>query len=202
MIVMGITGPIAAGKSTVARALEGFGAALFDADAEVWAYYQGEGLEAVGALFPEARVAGRIDRARLSALALADPQALRRLEELVHPVVAARRRTFLSEARARGARMAAMEIPLLVETGGERFVDVVALVDAAEAIRRERALARPGMNAQKLAAIVARQADDAQRRRRAHFVIDAGGAMESTRAQARDLFRALAGSEKEKPGDA
>jgi dephospho-CoA kinase len=130
------------------------------------------------------------------------PQALRRLEELVHPVVAARRRTFLSAARARGARMAAMEIPLLVETGGERFVDVVVLVDAPESVRRERAMARPGMNAQKLAAIVARQAGDSARRRRAHFTVDTGGAMESTRAQAMDLFRALAGSEKEKPGDA
>ena len=202
MIVVGITGPIAAGKSTVARALQAGGAALFDADAEVWAHYQGEGLEAVGALFPEARVEGRIDRARLSAAALVDPQALRRLEQLVHPVVAARRRIFLAEARARGARMAALEIPLLVETGGERFVDVVLLVDAPEAIRRERAMARPGMNAQKLAAIVARQADDAERRRRAHFTIDTGGAMEATRAQAMDVLRALAGSEKEKPGDA
>ena len=195
MIVVGVTGPIAAGKSTVTRALGDCGAALFDADAHVWDFYQGEGLAAVSALFPGARADGRIDRARLSALALADPEALRRLESLVHPAVAERRRRFLAAAQNAGARMAAMEIPLLVETGGERQVDVVLLVDAPEAIRRERALARPGMTGEKLAAIVARQASGDERRRRAHFVIDSGGALDSTILQARDFFRALAGAE-------
>jgi len=108
VIVVGVTGPIAAGKSTVTRALGDCGAALFDADAHVWDFYQGEGLEAVSALFPGARADGRIDRARLSALALADPEALRRLESLVHPAVAERRRRFLAAAQNAGARMAAV----------------------------------------------------------------------------------------------
>ena len=191
MIVVGVTGSIAAGKSTVAEAFAALGAAVFDADAEVWRFYQGEGFQRMQALFPSAVVDGRIDRSRLSALA-ADRSVLLALEGLAHPAVAARRRNFLAAAEAKGVRVAAAEIPLLFETGGEAQVDVVLVVDAPVGERRERALLRPRMTDKKFDAIEARQTSPAEKRRRAHFVIDAGGAIEGTRAQVLAFVRALA----------
>ena len=192
MIVVGVTGSIAAGKSTVARAFAEYGAAVFDADAEVWRFYQGEGFARMQALFPGAVVDGRIDRARLSALAAEDRDALKALETLVHPAVAARRRSFLDAAEARGVRVAAAEIPLLFETGGEAGVDVVLVVDAPVSERRGRALQRSAMTDEKFDAIEARQTPPAEKRRRAHFIIEAIGAVEGTRAQVLAFLRALA----------
>ena len=192
MIVVGVTGAIAAGKSALMKALAEFGAAAFDADAEVWDFYRGDGRGPLAALFPGAFADGELDRTRLSALALADRQALSALEALAHPAVAARRGDFLAKARAKGVRVAALEIPLLFETGGERSVDVVLVVDALEALRRERAMARPGMDEGKLDAIFRRQGPASEKRRRAHFVIDASGPLAAARSQARDFLRALA----------
>jgi dephospho-CoA kinase len=192
VIVVGVTGSIAAGKSTVANAFAAFGAAVFDADAEVWRFYQGDGFERIRALFPGAVVDGRIDRARLSALVGEDRSALKALEAVAHPAVAARRRSFLDAAEAKGVRVAVAEIPLLFETGGESQVDVVLVVDAPVSQRRERALLRPRMTPEKFDAIEARQTSPAEKRRRAHFIIDAVGAIEATQSQALAFLRALA----------
>ena len=192
MIVVGVTGSIAAGKSTVAKAFAASGAAVFDADAEVWAFYQAEGLARMQALFPSAVVDGRVDRARLSALAAEDRGALKALEALVHPEVAARRRKFLAAAEARGVRIVAAEIPLLFETRGEAEVDVVLVVDAPVEVRRARALQRSRMTDEKFDSIEARQTPAAEKRRRAHFVVDAVGVIENTQAQVSAFLRALA----------
>ncbi len=192
MILIGVTGPIAAGKSAVAAAFAEAGAARFDADAEVWRAYAQEGREALAALFPGAFVGGHADRARLSALVVDDPAALGRLEALAHPLVAARRAKFLAAQRAAGRRAAALEIPLLFETGGGKGVDAVVTVDAPRALRLERAMQRPGMDEAKFAAIEARQMPAAEKRRRAHFVIETDCALEASKRQARDALRALA----------
>ena len=196
MILVGLTGSIAMGKSTVAAMFRGLGAAVFDADAAVHEIYRGQEARAVEAAFPGVVVDGVVDRARLGAQVVGDPQAMQRLEAIVHPAVAARRGQFLEQARLAAARAAILDIPLLFETGGERSVDVVVVVSAAAPIQRARALARPGADAARFEALLKRQTPDAQKRRRAHFVIDTGGSMEDSRRQAADFLRAVAGCER------
>ncbi len=195
MIVAGLTGSIAMGKSTAARMFAELGAPVFDADAAVRAYYAGEGAARIEAAFPGVVVDGVVDRERLSRVVLNDSAALARLEALVHPAVAAMRLDFLERARAEGRRIVVVDVPLLFETGAEATVDCVVVVSAPAAAQRARALARPGMTAEKLDAILARQTPDADKRRRAHFVVDTGGSLESTRAQIAQLLRAAAGLE-------
>ena len=196
MILVGLTGSIAMGKSTVAAMFRALGAAVFDADAAVHEIYRGQEARAVEAAFPGVVVDGVVDRARLGARVVGDRQAMQRLEAIVHPAVAARRGQFLEQARLVGARAAILDIPLLFETGGERSVDVVAVVSAAAQIQRARALARPGADAARFEALLKRQTPDAQKRRRAHFVIDTGGSMEDSRRQAADFLRAIVGCER------
>ncbi|HXT08705.1 MAG TPA: dephospho-CoA kinase [Roseiarcus sp.] len=196
MILVGLTGSIAMGKSTVAAMFRALGAAVFDADAAVHEIYRGQEARAVEAAFPGVVVDGVVDRARLGARVVGDRQAMQRLEAIVHPAVAARRGQFLEQARLVGARAAILDIPLLFETGGERSVDVVVVVSAAAQIQRARALARPGADAARFEALLKRQTPDAQKRRRAHFVIDTGGSMEDSRRQAADFLRAIVGCER------
>ena len=125
-----------------------------------------------------------------------DADAMKRLEAIVHPAVAARRARFLEEARLSGARAAILDIPLLFETQGERNVDVVVVVSAAPEVQRARALRRPGADALRFEALLKRQTPDVEKRRRAHFVIDTGGSMEESRRQAADFLRAIVGCEK------
>jgi dephospho-CoA kinase len=192
VIVVGLTGSIAMGKTTVAEVFAALGAAVFDADAEVRQFYSSSGAEAVEAAFPGVVEGGEVNRDKLAAAALADPQALKRLEAIVHPEVARRRRSFLDRAAAEGRRIAVLDIPLLTETAGVARVDVVLVVSASEATQRARAMARPGMSAAKFAAILARQTPDREKRRFAHCVIDANGTLEETRAQTAGVLRALA----------
>jgi dephospho-CoA kinase len=192
VIVAGLTGSIAMGKTTVARIFAALGAAVFDADAQVREFYSSPGAEAVEAAFPGVIEGGRVNRDKLAAAALADPQALARLEAIVHPEVARRRRSFLERAAAEGRRVAVLDAPLLVETAGAACVDVVLVVSASEAAQRARAFARPGMSAAKFAAILARQAPDREKRRLAHCVIDTNGTLEATRAQTAGVLRAIA----------
>jgi len=192
VIVVGLTGSIAMGKTTVAEMFAALGAAVFDADAEVRQFYSSPGAEAVEAAFPGVIEGGKVNRNRLAAAALADPQALKRLEAIVHPEVARRRRSFLERAAAEGRRIAVLDIPLLTETAGAARVDVVLVVSASEATQRARAMARPGMSAAKFAAILARQTPDREKRRFAHCVIDTNGTLEETRAQTAGVLRALA----------
>jgi len=193
MIVVGLTGSIAMGKSTVAAMFAKLGAPVFDSDISVREFYAGEGAKIIEAAFPGVTVEGRIDRERLGANVLGDAASLRRLESLVHPAVAEARARFLDAASAEGRRLTIADVPLLFETGGESTVDLVVVVSAPETIQRARALSRDGMTEAKLAAILSRQTSDAEKRRRAHFVIDTGGSFDRTRAQARQFVRAAAG---------
>ena len=192
MIIAGLTGSIAMGKSTVAKMFAALGAAVFDADSAVREFYRSPGAAAVEAAFPGVLDAGEGNRDKLAAATLGDPEALKRLEAIVHPEVGRLRKAFLERARAEGRRMVVVDVPLLFETGGDKTVDVVLVVSAAEATQRARALARPGMTEGKLDAILARQTPDREKRRGAHVVINTNGTLEQTRAQAAGVMRALA----------
>ncbi|MBV8108071.1 MAG: dephospho-CoA kinase [Hyphomicrobiales bacterium] len=193
MIVAGLTGSIAMGKSTVAAMFAALGAPVFDADAAVRSFYAGKGREPVEAMFPGVLVNGGIDRDRLAQLVLTDPTALKRLEGLVHPAVADAEARFIERAAAEGRRLTIVDVPLLFETGGESGVDLVVVVSAPERVQRARALQRHGMSDAKLDAMRSRQISDVEKRRRAHFVIDTSGSMEQTRMQVSQFMRAVAG---------
>jgi dephospho-CoA kinase len=195
MVVIGVTGSIAMGKSTVAAEFAALGAPVFDADAAVREYYAGEGAKAIEGTFPGVLVDGCIDRERLAQRVLGDVLALKRLENLVHPAVADAQVRFLERAAAEGRRFAVVDAPLLFESGGESSVDLVVVASAPEALQRARALAREGMSEPNLAAIMSRQTSDVEKRRQAHFVVHTHGSLEQTRAQARQFMRAAAGLE-------
>lgn len=194
MFVLGLTGSIGMGKSTTSAFFREAGIPVHDADAAVHRLYAGDAVAPIEAAFPGVTVDGRVDRARLGAVVLKDAQALKRLETIIHPLVGGAEKAFRDAARARGHTMVVLDIPLLLETGGERRVDAVAVVSAPAATQRDRVMARPGMTADKLEAILARQMPDAEKRRRAHFVIESGFGLDAARRQVSDLIRALAGS--------
>ena len=192
MIVLGLTGSIGMGKSTTAQLFEAEGVPVYDADAAVHALYaKGGAAAAIEAAFPGVTVDGAVDRTRLSAEVVGKPEALKRLEAIVHPLVGHSRQSFFEAAQASGADVVVLDIPLLFETGGERNVDAVVVVSAPEALQRERVLARPGMTAEKLDAILARQTPDAEKRARADFVIDTARGLEPARAEVRAVLAAV-----------
>jgi dephospho-CoA kinase len=192
VIVVGLTGSIAMGKSTVAAMFAEFGVPIFDADEAVRAFYAGEGARSIEAAFPGAAVSGQVDRERLGARVLGDADALRRLEGLVHPAVGQARVRFVERAAAEGRRLAVVDVPLLLETGGDSNVDLVVVVSAPGSVQRARALAREGMTEAKLAAVLSRQTSDVEKKRRAHFVIDTRGSHDQTRAIVAQFMRAAA----------
>ncbi len=176
MKIIGLTGGIGMGKSTVAAAFRRAGIPVFDADAAVHAL-QGRGGRAVRAIeeaFPGTIRDGAVDRAALRAVALPDPAAMRTLERILHPMVRAAERAFLHRARRAGRRVAVLDIPLLLETGGERRVDLVLVASAPRAVQRARVRARRQMTDAQIDTIVARQMPDAEKRRRAHVIISTG----------------------------
>ena len=185
MIVLGLTGSIGMGKSTTAALLREAGIPVHDADAAVARLYAegGEGIAPVGRAFPQALINGAIDRERLSGLVLGNPDALKRLEAIVHPMVKQDRARFLAEARAGGTAAVVLEIQLLFEVGAEEEVDAVIVVTAPSTVQRERTLLRPGMNPEKFERILARQIPDAEKRLRADFAVDTGHGLESAREQ-------------------
>jgi dephospho-CoA kinase len=192
MFVLGLTGSIGMGKSTAAAMFRAEGIAVHDADAVVHALYRGEAAPVIEAAFPGTTRDGVVDRALLGARVLDDLAALARLEAIMHPLVAASRDAFLTEAEKKGARLVVLDVPLLFETGGDRKVDAVVLVTAPEAVQKERVSRRPGMTPERLAIILARQMPDAEKRARAHFIIDTGGEFAATARQVRAILRALA----------
>ena len=194
MFVLGLTGSIGMGKSTAAAMFRAEGIPVHDADAVVHALYHGEAAPKIEAAFPGTTRDGAVDRGLLGALVLDDPAALARLEAIMHPLVAASRDAFLTEAEKKGASLAVLDVPLLFETGGDRKVDAVILVTAPEAVQKERVSRRPGMTPERLAVILARQMPDAEKRARAHFIIDTGGEFAATARQVRAILRALAGA--------
>lgn len=190
MIIAGLTGSIAMGKSETAKMFAARGIPVFDSDAAVHDMYAagGEAVEQLRAVVPEAICSDGVDRRKLASLVQADPDLLGRIEAIVHPLVRARQATFLANA-ALHAELAVLDIPLLFETGREKEVDVVIVVSADPALQRERALARPGMTAEKLDFILSRQVPDAVKRARADYVIDTSVSLADT---ARHVERVIA----------
>ncbi len=190
MIVAGLTGSIAMGKSETAKMFAQRGVPVFDSDAAVHALYGkgGEAVAAVAAIAPSAVVDGAVDRRLLAALVQADPALLPRIESAVHPLVKGMQTRFLADAEAAGADIALLDIPLLFETGREKEVDVVLVVSAGEALQRERAMKRPGMSREKLDFILSRQVSDAEKRARADVVIDTSASLADT---AREVERVI-----------
>lgn len=176
MIILGLTGSIGMGKTSAARALRRLGLPVHDADATVHRLLGpgGKAVPAIQELFPQAVEQGAVNRRTLGGIVFADPAALRRLEALLHPMVRDEERTFLKRQRRRRQRIAVLDIPLLYETGGAARVDAVIVVSAPAALQARRVLARPGMTAQKFTQILRQQTPDAEKRRRADFVVSTG----------------------------
>jgi dephospho-CoA kinase len=193
MLIVGLTGSIGMGKSAVAARLRQLGIAVCDADAEVHKLYEGAAVPAIEAAFPGTTVGGKVDRQKLAAALLAEPGKFKRLEAIVHPLVLEAERSFLRAEAARGADMAVLEVPLLLETGGEARVDVVIVVSAPAEVQRQRVLQRPGMMLEKLEQMLARQLSDADKRGKADFVVDTGGSFAATHAQVDKLVESLKG---------
>jgi dephospho-CoA kinase len=188
MIILGLTGSIGMGKSTTAKLFAEAGVPVYDADATVHRLYEGEAVPAIEAAFPGTTAGGKVDRNKLSALVVHDPAAIKRLEQIVHPMLGASRQQFLDEAERAGAPIAVVDVPLLFETGGEKRVDAVVVVTTTPAIQRERILSRPNMTGEKLDAILARQLPDAEKRQRADFVVDTSHGLDPVRARIRDIL--------------
>ncbi|MBC7432814.1 MAG: dephospho-CoA kinase [Rubritepida sp.] len=176
MQLIGLTGGIGMGKSTAARSFRRAGVRVFDADAAVHALQArgGRGVAPIGAAFPGTVAAGVVDREALRRAVLGQPEALRRLEGIIHPLVRAMQRRFLARARRDRQRLVVLDIPLLFETRTGREFDLVIVVSAPARVQRRRVLARPGMTEARLAAILARQVPDAEKRRRADVVVRTG----------------------------
>jgi len=191
MLIVGLTGSIGMGKSTVAGMMRARGVSVFDADAEVHRLYAGEAAPLVEAAFPGTTSDGKVDRTKLAAVLGQDSEKFRALEHIVHPRVAAAERRFLVEAQSRGDAMAVLEIPLLLEAGLDKRVDAVVVVSAPAHHQRTRVLERPGMTDARLEALLARQLSDGEKRSRADFVVDTGAALADTEAQVDAILTAL-----------
>jgi dephospho-CoA kinase len=192
MLILGLTGSIGMGKSTAAKLFAEAGVPVYDADATVHKIYEGEAAPAIEAAFPGTTVDGKVDRNRLSAKVVHDPAAIKQLEQIVHPMLGASRQKFLDDAERSGAPVVVVDVPLLFETGGEKRVDAVVVVTTSPEIQRQRILARDNMTGEKLDAILARQLPDAEKRKRADFVVDSSHGLDPVRAQIRDILQEVA----------
>jgi dephospho-CoA kinase len=192
MFILGLTGSIGMGKSTTAGFFRDAGVPVHDSDAVVHVLYEGEAVGRVEAAFPGVAVDGKIDRAKLAEKLVGNPDAIRRLEAIVHPLVRAVSERFIAEQAARGARVLVLDIPLLFETGGETRVDAVVVVSAPADVQRARVLSRDSMTAARFDALLARQMPDAEKRARAHFVVDSSRSFDSARDQVHGILRAVA----------
>ena len=188
MIILGLTGSIGMGKSTTAKLFAEAGVPVYDADATVHMLYEGDAVPVIEAAFPGTTAEGKVDRARLSARVVHDPAAIKHLEQIVHPMLGASRQKFLQEAEQSGAPVAVVDVPLLFETGGEKRVDAVVVVTTTPEIQRQRVLARDNMTGEMLDAILARQLPDAEKRKRADFVVDTSHGLDPVRARIRDIL--------------
>jgi len=191
MIIVGLTGSIGMGKSTTATMFRDEGVPVYDADAAVHEIYAsgGAAVEPLEAAFPGVTGPDGVDRAKLSARVVGHPEALKRLESIVHPLIAESRGRFFEQAR--DADIVVLDIPLLFETGGEKAMNAVVVVSAPAEIQRSRVLAREGMDEAKLDAILARQMANEEKCARAHFVVNTGQGLDHARAQVRDILATL-----------
>lgn len=190
--VLCLTGSLGMGKSTAAKFFAECGVPVHDSDAVVHALYEGEAVSLIERAFPGSTSGGKVDRNTLAAMVLNDQAALARLEAIIHPLVTASREKFLAQAQARGAPIVVVDIPLLFETTAESRCDAVVVVSVPAEIQRARALDRPGMTEEKFATLLAKQMPDAEKRRRADFVVDSSQDFEHTRAQIRDILQSVA----------
>ena len=188
MIILGLTGSIGMGKSTTAKLFAEAGVPVYDADAAVHRLYEGEAAASIEAAFPGTTVDGKVDRNKLSAQVVHDQEAIKRLEQVVHPMLGASRQKFLADAERSGAPVAVVDVPLLFETGGEKRVDAVVVVTTTPEIQRQRVMARDNMTGERLDAILARQLPDAEKRRRADFIVDTSHGLDPVRARIRDIL--------------
>jgi dephospho-CoA kinase len=193
MLIIGLTGSIGMGKSTAAKRFIALGIPVCDADAEVHRLYRGKAVAPIEAAFPGTTTPEGVDRQRLAAALLADPAGFKRLEAIVHPLVFEAEREFLRTEAGRGTPMAVLEIPLLFEGGNEARVDVTVVVSAPPDVQRRRVLERPGMTPERLDQILSRQVPDAEKRRRADFVVDTSGTIPETEAQIDRIVESLRG---------
>jgi dephospho-CoA kinase len=191
--ILGLTGSIGMGKSTTSGFFRELGVAVHDADAAVHRLYRGRAVAPIKEAFPCAVRDGMVDRSLLSAAVLGKPEALARLEAIIHPLVREEELVFLARCRQAGAGVAVLDVPLLLETGGQGRCDAVLVVTASADIQKARVLGRPEMTEAKLAAILARQMPDAEKRRRAHFLVDSGLGLMAARRQVGSILRLLAG---------
>jgi len=188
MIILGLTGSIGMGKSATAAMFAEAGVPVHDADATVHDLYDGEAVPAIEAAFPGSTANGQVDRVKLSAQVVGHPAALKKLEAIVHPMVVEKREFFLDAAKADGAAVALLDIPLLYETGADAMCDAVVVVSAPAHVQRERVLERPGMTAERFESLLLRQIPDDEKRRRADFVVDTSQGYEAAHAQVRDIL--------------
>jgi dephospho-CoA kinase len=197
MLIIGLTGSIGMGKSTAAKRFIALGVPVCDADAEVHKLYAagGAAVAPIEAAFPGTTGSNGVDRQKLGAALLADPSGFKRLEAIVHPLVWAAERDFLRAEAARGAPLAVLEIPLLFEGKNEGRVDAVVVVSAPADVQRKRVLERPGMTEAKLDQILSRQVPDAEKRARAHYVVDTGCTIAETESQVDAIVTELRGRE-------
>jgi dephospho-CoA kinase len=192
MFILGLTGSIGMGKSTTAKFFAEEGVPVYDADAAVHRLYDGEATPHIEAAFPGTTKDGKVDRDKLGKRVLGDAAAIKRLESIVHPLVHTARERFLADAERNGAAVVVLDIPLLFETKGDARCDAVVVVSAPADMQRARAFERPGMSEGKLAAIMANQVADEDKRRRADFVVDTSLGFEHARAQVRDILGRVA----------
>jgi dephospho-CoA kinase len=188
MIVLGLTGSIGMGKSTTAGFFAEAGVPVLDADAVVHRLYAGEAVSLIEAAFPGTTVDGRVDRARLGAQVIGNAAEMKRLEVLIHPLYRAAEEKFLAEAEKAGAKIAVLDVPLLLETGGAGRVDAVVVASAPEEVQHARLMERAGMTREKLLALLAKQMPDAEKRKLADFIVDTSQGFDSARAQVRAIL--------------
>jgi dephospho-CoA kinase len=193
MLIFGLTGSIGMGKSTTAGFFREAGVPVHDADATVHRLYRGEATPLIEEAFPGSTSDGVVDRGKLARFVVGNSAATRRLEAIVHPLVRREEAAFLARAAGQGAAVVVLDVPLLLETRGERRCDVVVVASAAPEVQRARVLSRPGMSEDKFAALLAKQMPDEEKRKRAHVVIDTGRGFDSARRQVEDALRAFAG---------
>lgn len=191
MLRVGLTGSIGMGKSTTADMFRAEGIVVLDSDQLVHELYKGPGAVEIERVFPGVVVNGAVDRQRLAARVLNDPSALKRLENIVHPMVWAARDALVEERRQKGDRIIVFDIPLLFETGAEKDFDAIVVVTAAEDVQKTRVLARKGMTAEKFASILSKQTPDLEKRARADFVVHTDKGMDAAREEVRNILRAL-----------
>ena len=191
MLILGLTGSIGMGKSTTAKLFAEAGVPVYDADAEVHKLYEGEAAPAIETAFPGTTSDGKVDRKTLSARVVHDPAAIKQLEQIVHPMLGASRKKFFDDAEQSGAPVVVVDVPLLFETGGEKRVDAVVVVTTSPENQRERIMARGTMTQEALDSILARQMPDAEKRKRADFVVDTSDGLDPVRAQIKDILAAV-----------